>query len=229
MRRFDVLRTKHDRCESSVCSIMIYLLLQVLVFAGPASCCGAQEYRTSLGQCCPECHEGTVVVRDCTVDSGTRCGPCETGTFMNRPNGMTKCFSCTSCDPGLGLLTRQRCSATSDSVCGVLDGFFCRTQSETGCSLAEKHSACQHGQRIKQAGTSRNDTVCEDCQGGSFSPDGVSCSPWTRCSKGQIKVKDGSSTSDVVCSNAARHRFCLFLPVALPFLTLCWCFTKVCT
>uniref|UniRef100_A0A8C6LGR5 TNFR-Cys domain-containing protein n=1 Tax=Nothobranchius furzeri TaxID=105023 RepID=A0A8C6LGR5_NOTFU len=116
----------------------------------------------------------TVVVRDCTVDSGTRCGPCETGTFMNRPNGMTKCFSCTSCDPGLGLLTRQRCSATSDSVCGVLDGFFCRTRSETGCSLAEKHSACQHGQRIKQPGTSRNDTVCEDCPGGSFSPDGVS-------------------------------------------------------
>uniref|UniRef100_A0A8C6L8S9 TNFR-Cys domain-containing protein n=1 Tax=Nothobranchius furzeri TaxID=105023 RepID=A0A8C6L8S9_NOTFU len=74
---------------------------------------------------------------------------------------------------GLGLLTRQRCSATSDSVCGVLDGFFCRTRSETGCSLAEKHSACQHGQRIKQPGTSRNDTVCEDCPGGSFSPDGV--------------------------------------------------------
>uniref|UniRef100_A0A8C6L8T3 TNFR-Cys domain-containing protein n=1 Tax=Nothobranchius furzeri TaxID=105023 RepID=A0A8C6L8T3_NOTFU len=119
----------------------------------------------------------TVVVRDCTVDSGTRCGPCETGTFMNRPNGMTKCFSCTSCDPGLGLLTRQRCSATSDSVCGVLDGFFCRTRQSDleSAAVGFKRRASRFS-----AGTSRNDTVCEDCPGGSFSPDGVSCSPWTR-------------------------------------------------
>ncbi|KAK5605266.1 hypothetical protein CRENBAI_017068 [Crenichthys baileyi] len=147
----------------------------------PGSNCGPKEYRTSDGQCCPMCHEGTVVGRDCTVQSGTRCLPCDTGTYMNQPNGLTRCLPCSFCDPGVGLFAQQNCTPTSDTVCDVLSGYFCKSLADRiGCSTAEIHSVCDPGQRIKQPGTSRHDTVCEVCQEGSFSPHGVNCTLWTK-------------------------------------------------
>ncbi|XP_044065854.1 tumor necrosis factor receptor superfamily member 14 isoform X2 [Siniperca chuatsi] len=161
---------------------------------------------------------GTVVRKDCTPESGTRCSPCEYGTFMKHPNGLTKCFSCTSCDQGL--IAVQECRATSDTVCDVLPGYFCKSLADdTGCSLAEKHKRCAPGQRIKQAGTSRTDAVCEHCQQGYFSQDGVNCTAWTTCSETQLKFKEGSATSDVVCASASRAHYS-YIPVLLLSLTL---------
>ncbi|XP_033181971.1 tumor necrosis factor receptor superfamily member 14-like [Anabas testudineus] len=125
------------------------------------------------------CNKGTIVRRDCTKQSGTRCAPCEDGTYMNQPNGLTRCLSCTSCDPGHGLFEQKKCTLTSDTVCDILSGYFCKTLEATGCSLAEKHSSCKPGQRIKEHGTSSSDTVCEDCQSGYFSQEGVNCTAWT--------------------------------------------------
>uniref|UniRef100_A0A3B4VQB0 TNFR-Cys domain-containing protein n=1 Tax=Seriola dumerili TaxID=41447 RepID=A0A3B4VQB0_SERDU len=123
---------------------------------------------------------GTVVRRDCTPQSGTRCSLCNNGTFMNQPNGLNKCFPCTSCVPAHGVFAQQKCTVTTDTVCDVLSGYFCRSlANDTGCSLAEKHTHCAPGQRIKEPGTSRTDTVCEDCQPGYFSQDGVNCTAWT--------------------------------------------------
>ncbi|PWA24904.1 hypothetical protein CCH79_00020922, partial [Gambusia affinis] len=100
---------------------------------------------------------------------------------MNQPNGLKKCLSCATCDPGLGLFAKQNCKSTSDTVCDVLSGFFCKSLTDsTGCSTAERHSVCKPGERIKQPGTSRHDTVCEACQQGSFSPNGVNCTLWTK-------------------------------------------------
>lgn len=167
------------------------------------------------GQCCPMCHEGTVVQRDCTAYSGTQCRPCEEGTFMNQPSGLFHCFTCTSCDAGHGLFVQQNCTTTTDTVCDVSSGHYCKSVTDSsGCNLAEKHSKCVAGQGIKEPGTSRSDTVCEDCQPGSFSKDGVTCTAWTICSESQIKVK-GSSTSDVVCGSASKHHYFLVLPVTL--------------
>ncbi|XP_070825450.1 tumor necrosis factor receptor superfamily member 14-like isoform X1 [Chaetodon trifascialis] len=192
----------------------------VAAFTAPVLCCRPKEYATREGQCCPMCHEGTVVRRDCTPQSGTRCGPCENGTFMNQPNGLNKCFSCTSCDPGQGLIVQQQCTATSDTVCDVSSGYFCRRLADdTGCSLAEKYTRCAPGQRIKEPGTSRTDTVCENCQPGYFSHDGVDCTAWTNCSETQVKVKEGSSSSDVVCGTASRNHYC-YVSVLLVLLTL---------
>ncbi|XP_015225204.1 PREDICTED: tumor necrosis factor receptor superfamily member 14-like, partial [Cyprinodon variegatus] len=122
-----------------------------------------------------------VVGKDCTAVSGPRCIPCETGTFMNKPNGLTKCFSCFSCDPGSGLSIKQNCTSESDTVCDVLHGYFCKSWTDSsGCSTAAKHSACKPGQRIKLPGTSRDDTVCENCEEGTFSPHGLNCTLWTQ-------------------------------------------------
>lgn len=54
---------------------------------------------------------------------------------------------------GHGLLVHQECTATSDTHCGVLPGYFCSILAEdAGCSLAVKHSRCDAGQRIKEPG-----------------------------------------------------------------------------
>ncbi|XP_015245530.1 PREDICTED: tumor necrosis factor receptor superfamily member 14-like, partial [Cyprinodon variegatus] len=158
--------------------------------------------------------KGNVVGTDCDAQFGTRCIPCETGTFMNEPNGLTRCFSCFSCDPGSGLSIKQNCTSISDTVCDVIHGYFCKSWTDSaGCSKAAKHSACKPGQRIKLPGTSRDDTVCENCEEGTFSPDGRNCILWTQCSERQTKVQEGSSTSDVVCINGSmRHRYTLLAP-----------------
>ncbi|KAM7411121.1 hypothetical protein PAMA_021211 [Pampus argenteus] len=186
------------------------------VFTVPGRCCHVKEYVTQDGQCCPMCHKGTVVSRDCTVQTGTQCVPCKTGTFMNQPSGLKKCLSCTSCDTGHGLFTQQICTPTSDAICDVSSRYYCKSLTDTGCSLAEKHTQCAPGQRVKEPGTSRTDTVCDDCQPGFFSQDGVNCTAWTICSETQVKVKEGSQRDDVVCGNGSRNHYC-FLAVLFYF------------
>ncbi|XP_041860640.1 tumor necrosis factor receptor superfamily member 14-like [Melanotaenia boesemani] len=199
------------------------LLVFVCVFGtivASGFCCGAKEFTSSDGQCCPMCNEGTTVRRECTIESGTQCSPCATGTFMNQPNGLRACFPCVFCDTGQGLFAKQECTAKSDAVCDALRGYFCRSLTANGgCSWAEKHSSCVPGQSIKEAGTTRSDTVCEDCEDGHFSPHGVSCTVWTKCSETQMKKEEGTSSSDVVCGSAPRHHFTLLAP------TIGWCFT----
>lgn len=54
---------------------------------------------------------------------------------------------------GLGLSVQQECTATSDTHCGVLPGYFCSNLAQdAGCSLAVKHSLCDAGQTIKEPG-----------------------------------------------------------------------------
>ncbi|XP_054465393.1 tumor necrosis factor receptor superfamily member 14-like [Anoplopoma fimbria] len=180
----------------------------VAMFMTPGLCCSPKEYQTRDGQCCPMCHEGTVVRKDCTRQTWTWCSPCGNRTFMNRPNGLNKCYNCTPCDQGNGLFAKQGCTAATDTVCHVVNGYFCKAlMDESGCSSAEKHTQCEPGHRIKAPGTSRTDTVCESCPSGYFSLDGVNCTVWTLCSQTQIKTKEGNMTSDVVCEAASRHHY----------------------
>uniref|UniRef100_M3ZIK1 TNF receptor superfamily member 14 n=1 Tax=Xiphophorus maculatus TaxID=8083 RepID=M3ZIK1_XIPMA len=192
--------------------------LGVAVF-DPLSACHHTEYPASGGQCCPMCQKGTVVGRDCTAESGTRCVPCATGTYMNQENGLKRCFSCSTCDPVLGLFAKQDCKSTSDAVCDVLSGFFCKSLTDsTGCSTAEKHSVCKPGERIKQPGESEFirgfKSICK-------------CRCVSVCSENQTPVQDGSFTADVVCSSgSSRHRYFLSLPFVC-FLILCLVLSRV--
>ncbi|XP_070695245.1 tumor necrosis factor receptor superfamily member 14-like isoform X2 [Pempheris klunzingeri] len=162
----------------------------------------------------------TFVRRDCTGQSGTRCSVCDNGTFTSQPNGLEKCFPCTSCGQGHGLFVQLDCTIRSDTVCGAQSGHYCKSLADdTGCSLAEKHTLCAAGEGIKYPGTNTTDTVCELCQPGYFSQDGVNCTPWTICSGSHGKVKEGSASSDVVCNRASRQRY-FYIPVLLSVLTL---------
>ncbi|KAL7398899.1 hypothetical protein ABVT39_016810 [Epinephelus coioides] len=192
----------------------------VAVFTTPGLCCREKEYATSNGECCPMCHEGTVVKRDCTPFSGTRCVPCVNGTYMNHPNGLNKCFPCTSCDQGL--FAKQQCTATSDTVCGVSEGYFCKElRDDTGCSLAQQHTPCESGHRIKTPGTSTSDTECEPCQHGFFSEHGVDCTAWTMCSETQVMIHEGDAHSDVVCkATEPRVHYFAVIPLLSSLLTI---------
>lgn len=209
--------------------LVVVVFGYVTVFTVPGLCCHSKEYVTTDGQCCPLCNEGTYVKRDCTPHSGTRCSSCGNGTFMNRPNGLDNCFSCSSCNQDQGLFVQQECKTTRDTVCEVISGYFCRSLTDdTGCSLAEKHTCCEAGQGIKEPGTRRTDTVCEHCQPGTFSEDGVKCIAWTFCSETQVMVKEGTISSDVVCATALRGQYIypplLLLAVVIAGLCVIWTF-----
>lgn len=102
----------------------------------------------------------------------------------------------------MGLVTRRKCSSTQDTVCDCIQGHFCKAQEGDHCVLCEPHSTCLAGQRVKERGTSSQDTLCADCPPGTFSPNGTldQCLPWTRCSWFQREVEPSTSSEDVTCS-----------------------------
>ncbi|XP_072537623.1 tumor necrosis factor receptor superfamily member 5-like isoform X2 [Salminus brasiliensis] len=169
--------------------------------------CGPSEYRSGAGECCPMCSAGTVVLRDCLGDFSTSCKPCTRGTFMNNPNGFKNCFQCKSCDSEQGLYVSQMCTETSNTVCDILDGYYCTENPASECSFALKHRHCSPGEEIKAPGTKTLDTVCEACQSGYYSPLGINCIKWTDCSvRNQVQDKEGSSVQDVQCKSKPRER-----------------------
>ncbi|MFT7819483.1 tumor necrosis factor receptor superfamily member 5-like isoform X1 [Arapaima gigas] len=184
------------------CLVFSQYLYVVILFLkyNPSSACDRAEYEIN-GECCPMCSPGTQVYRHCTEFTSTSCVPCIGSTFINKPNGLITCFPCTVCDQGLGVKTVKECTASSDTVCGVLEGNYCVDPYEGGCRAAEKHTTCKPGQLIKRPGSETIDTVCENCPENSYS-NGSSkfCKTHTDCeAKGLSTIRTGSSVFDTEC------------------------------
>ena len=62
--------------------------------------------------------------------------------------------SSVSTDSGLKIHTS--CTATTDSLCEPLDGFYCVHRIDNHCAEAQKHTQCQPGQYIKHRGEFSN-------------------------------------------------------------------------
>ncbi|XP_033984995.1 tumor necrosis factor receptor superfamily member 14-like isoform X2 [Trematomus bernacchii] len=199
--------------------LAVFVVLGCVSFVAPELSCPPKQYVSKAG-CCPMCRKGTIVQEDCSYVAGTLCSRCEKGTFMNKPNGLDRCFTCTSCDPGHGLFVLQGCSETTDTVCEVIDGYFCKDLDVTGCSAAQKHTTCVPGGRIKEPGTRRADAQCELCQSGFFSEHGVNCNDWTTCSETQVKLKEGTESSDVVCGVSSRNHYIVVVTALLFEMTI---------
>ncbi|XP_072537639.1 tumor necrosis factor receptor superfamily member 5-like isoform X2 [Salminus brasiliensis] len=192
--------------------------------------CGPSEYRSGAGECCPMCSAGTVVLRDCSGDFSTSCKPCTRGTFMNNPNGFKNCFQCKSCDSEQGLYVLHKCTSMSNTVCDILDGYYCTEYTDSECSFALKHRHCSSGEEIKAPGTKTSDTVCEACPSGYYSPLGINCTKWTDCSaKNEIQDKEGSSVEDVHCKPMSRERYGLIAVGVVVVLTTASFLTYSCT
>ncbi|KAF6111972.1 TNF receptor superfamily member 14 [Phyllostomus discolor] len=179
--------------------------------------CKLDEYPV-WDYCCPKCRPGYRVKEACRSSKATLCVPCAAGTFTAHLNGLDECLQCRVCDPDMGLVTRKRCSSTANTECGCARGHFCVSQDTDQCAECRPHSVCGPGQQVRTAGTEHQDTVCEDCPPGTFSPNGTlaACQPWTQCS-GLLErqVEPGTRSADARCSSWA-----LWLVLLLP-LVLC--------
>ncbi|XP_014390003.1 PREDICTED: tumor necrosis factor receptor superfamily member 14-like isoform X2 [Myotis brandtii] len=153
--------------------------------------------------CCPKCWPGYRVQESCGELWSIVCVPCTRGTYTAHLNALRECLPCRVCDPGLGQVTRRKCSAQTNTVCGCGRGHFCEKQDGDSCVQCRPHSICRPGQRLRETGTEWQDTLCEDCQPGTFSAGGTqaACTPWTRCS-GPLawEATPGTNSSDVTCS-----------------------------
>ncbi|XP_016315356.1 tumor necrosis factor receptor superfamily member 14-like [Sinocyclocheilus anshuiensis] len=185
-------------CIFGICSFLTY-----------GNTCGPSEYKSADGECCPMCNVGSVVYRHCTGDFSTTCIPCTPGTFTSQPNGLDKCFPCKHCAESQGLYSQSKCTTIQNTICDVLDGYYCIDYSDSQCRHAEKHSVCKPGQETKTPGTKTSDTECVHCAPGFYSPSGLNCTKWTDCAaRNGIKAEDGSPVKDVRCVQK-RKRYCL--------------------
>lgn len=201
-------------------------LAVVLVFLTCPHCtlmmaaCKSDEYPVG-DYCCPKCRPGYRVKAACRASKTTLCAPCTVGTFTAHLNGLDECLQCRVCDPDMGLVTRQKCSSTANTVCGCARGHFCVSHDSDQCAECRPHSICRPGQRVRAAGTEHQDAVCEDCPPGTFSPNATlaACQPWTQCSGPlQRQVKPGTNSTDATCSS-----WVLWLVLLSLFLLLTLC------
>ncbi|XP_030223054.1 tumor necrosis factor receptor superfamily member 14-like isoform X3 [Gadus morhua] len=169
--------------------------------AASIECLAPNEYLAGT-ECCPECPPGEHLVKDCTHGIITECSTCPDGTFQAGHTKEQQCSACTKCEAGLGLKVKKSCSSTSNAVCEVLDGFFCRDSNRGGCRAAQRHRlSCSPGQYIGQRGTADKDTECLHCTDGTFS-DGTrpSCKNHTKCdSVGGVQIQPGTDSTDSTC------------------------------
>uniref|UniRef100_A0AAY4BCL0 TNFR-Cys domain-containing protein n=1 Tax=Denticeps clupeoides TaxID=299321 RepID=A0AAY4BCL0_9TELE len=169
---------------------------------------------------------GFSVSKNCTRVTATICSPCLAGkTFMNEPNGLSECLTCKSCDSGQGLMIKDKCTVTSDTVCNLHPGYYCVSYSGEGeCIFGEKHQKCGPGQHVKTPGTKSANTVCEECPDGFYSTVGKNCTKWTNCAiTGEEENEKGSTTKDVTCWRRSRARIGLVFPFVFIFFTLIAC------
>ncbi|XP_069382942.1 tumor necrosis factor receptor superfamily member 14-like isoform X2 [Paralichthys olivaceus] len=186
------LRRKHLEAAS-------LLILLIKVFCVNTLTCHPTEYLIG-SRCCSFCPPGNRVETHCTEFRSTSCLPCEKDTFMNHPTTDAKCFPCT-CGPDSGLKINTSCTATTDSVCEPLEGFYCTDRTRNNCAAAKKHTQCKPGQFIKQRGTALTDSECSDCSNGTFS-DGTrtSCQAHTQCESPILQLKrPGTTSTDAKC------------------------------
>lgn len=164
--------------------------------------CKEEEFPVR-SQCCPKCSPGYHVKEACGEFTGTLCVPCTAGTYTAHLNGLSECLQCRVCDPAMGLVTRQKCSSTKNTVCSCDQGHFCVREDGDDCAECRPHSVCRPGQRVQERGTEWQDTVCADCLPGTFSPNGslAECQLWTKCSSLlQVESGPGTSSTDAICS-----------------------------
>ncbi|XP_058408679.1 tumor necrosis factor receptor superfamily member 14 isoform X2 [Diceros bicornis minor] len=169
--------------------------------------------------------------------AGDECCPkCSPGTYTAHLNGLSECLPCRVCDaecsppPVLPLLLLSALSLGSQPW-AWWSGGSARAQKTPSVAATKATSvSARRGTTVSSAGpmlpadrargcrrepspfsgTEWQDTVCEDCQPGTFSPNGTlgECQPWTKCSGPfETEVKPGTSSTDVTCSSRGLSIF----------------------
>uniref|UniRef100_A0A3B4DEE0 TNFR-Cys domain-containing protein n=1 Tax=Pygocentrus nattereri TaxID=42514 RepID=A0A3B4DEE0_PYGNA len=180
--------------------------------------CSPGQYINLRVDCCVS---GQHVYKHCSGDSSTTCVQCSQSTYIDFPNNFISCISCTLCDEGIGLRTKQECQSSADTLCEPLLGYYCIETHGKNCRKARQHSTCLPGQYINKTGTAFTDTVCKDCSKGSYSDGSFTvCKPHRKCeSEGQITTTPGTKSSDSECTDKRSH-FLSLVAISLPALVM---------
>ncbi|XP_012316406.2 tumor necrosis factor receptor superfamily member 14 [Aotus nancymaae] len=176
-------------------------LVLYLTFLGAPCCapalpsCKEDEYPVGT-ECCPKCSPGYRVKQACGELTGTVCEPCPPGTYIAHLNGLSKCLKCQMCDPAMGLLATRNCSRTENTLCSCSPGHFCVLQDGDHCTACQAHATSSPRPRVQKEGTEGQDTLCQNCPSGTFSPNGTleGCQHRTKCSSG-LETEAGPGTS----------------------------------
>ncbi|XP_047196368.1 tumor necrosis factor receptor superfamily member 14-like isoform X2 [Hippoglossus stenolepis] len=138
---------------------------------------------------------------------------------MNLPTGLKQCLPCTTCGPDSGLKIYTSCTATTDSLCEPLEGFYCIDPIQNHCAAAQKHKQCQPGQYIKHRGTAQTDSQCSDCSVGTFSNGTrTSCQPHTQCESLNLQLmQPGTASTDAECGNSSLKKASVAIIISVFF------------
>eukprot|EP00049_Salpingoeca_infusionum_P016342 m.332970 g.332970 ORF g.332970 m.332970 type:complete len:4476 (-) comp16062_c0_seq1:606-14033(-) len=169
---------------------------------------------------CTTCGAGQGFNASCTNTTDTVCDACVLGqTFMNLMSHSEKCKPVTTCSTTASEVEITAPTLTSDRVCGSgpdrrrRDTFenctafiqFLKDATCTNCSL------CPQEQRVSEHCTNVTDTVCVNCDPGSFQAEssfnGTDCTPCSTCNAGE-KVKSFCTLAqDTSCESCEPNTF----------------------
>ncbi|XP_010364412.1 tumor necrosis factor receptor superfamily member 14 isoform X2 [Rhinopithecus roxellana] len=184
--------------KAVILTLVLYLtFLGSPCYAPALPSCKQDEYPVG-SECCPKCSPGFHVKQACGEQTGTVCEPCPPGTYIAHFNGLSKCLQCQMCDPAMGLRTSRNCSTTENALCGCSPGHFCIIQDGDHCAACRAYATSSPGQRVQKGGTESQDTLCQNCPLGTFSPNGTleECQHGTKCSKWLVtEAGPGTSSS----------------------------------
>lgn len=142
----------------------------------------------------PPCQKGT----HCTED-GEYCKVCRNGTFNDQETIATECQHCrVQC--GQKEFMKESCDKAHDMICECVRGYYKEKGSTYGTCLP--FGKCPPGYGVKQPGTPWNNTVCEPCGEGKFSPDESAtqiCSPCSSCLSGEEVEEKCTASRDTKC------------------------------
>ncbi|XP_058160590.1 tumor necrosis factor receptor superfamily member 14 isoform X3 [Dasypus novemcinctus] len=126
---------------------------------------------------------------------------------------------CPKCDPGFRV--KEAHGALTCSVCvPCLAGTY--TAHLNGLSECLQCRVCDPG-------TEWQDTLCEDCPAGTFTPHGAlrECQPWTQC-RGLLEweAAPGTSSSDATCASSRNYLWALLLVLVSAAPGIIWLYLK---
>ncbi|XP_034030396.1 tumor necrosis factor receptor superfamily member 5 [Thalassophryne amazonica] len=169
-------------------------------------CKSDDMYRVPDGKCCDRCPAGTYVHTECDGTKKTECAQCVHGYYTASKNYLRKCQKCRDCYSNNNHRTVTVCTASEDTQCECVTGFYC---SDTQCEHCRPVTHCPVGHGVKVKATRMNNTICAPCEEGTYS--NVSdfhsaCQTHSRCEDlGKVLKIHGTATADAVCGHFKSH------------------------
>uniref|UniRef100_A0A667X2X7 TNFR-Cys domain-containing protein n=1 Tax=Myripristis murdjan TaxID=586833 RepID=A0A667X2X7_9TELE len=129
--------------------------------------CKSDEFLSRDKQrCCDRCPAGKYIRSECDGTKKTECNDCVWGYYTATSNSLFHCKGCRVCHSINNHKTLTECTATKNTQCECLPGFYCN---EPDCELCRAVTICPEGKGVKVKASRTNDTICAVCENGTYS------------------------------------------------------------